>query len=287
MQPFGFDTLSVSTEMGRRILAERNALAPHSLFSELRSLDQLRTYMRYHVWCVWDFMALLKSVQAGLGSFSTAWLPARDAELLHLVNSIVAEEELDTGPDGRRLSHFEAYIQAMRELDVPTGDVEEFVELLRGGTGVIEAMTTVGAPAASIEFVSSTLGFCALPLHQRVAAFTLGREELVPHLLQQIRQHDWFDVQCGGYFAWYVDRHIELDLTAHGPKSVALASGVIGDDSTRRDEALITGLDALRARRRYLDAIEADIGARARSIRGASAAAAQVRGRRRGRSSDG
>lgn len=274
MPPFGFDALSTNTELERRLLAERAALAPHPLFSELRTLDHLRAYMRYHVWCVWDFMALLKSVQIGLGSFSTAWLPARDAELLNLVNSIVSEEELDTGPDGRRLSHFEAYVEAMRELDVSTAEIESFVQQLRRGVGVTDAMYAAGAPAASIEFVTSTIGFCALPLHQRVAAFTLGREELVPHLLQQIRQHAWFESQRGGYFTWYVDRHIELDLAEHGPKSVALASGVIGDDPTRRHEALTTGLDALIARRRYLDAIARDIGVRAHSIRGASVAAA-------------
>lgn len=272
--PFGFHTLSGSTELERRVLAERAALAPHAVFSKLRSLDQLRTYMRYHVWCVWDFMALLKSVQAGFGTFSTAWLPANDAELLSLVNSIVADEEFDIGPNGRRVSHFEAYLHAMRELDVPTRDVYDFLELLRSGVSVIEAMRAVSAPPASVDFVSSTLSFCSLPLHQRVGAFTLGREELVPHLLQQIRECVWFETLQSKYFSWYVDRHIELDLAEHGPKSVALADAVIGDDPARRSEALGVALEALVARRRYLDAIAADLAGHAKSDRLASTAAA-------------
>ena len=43
------------------ILSEK--LEEHALFSRIDSLDDLRFFMRYHVYAVWDFMSLLKKLQ--------------------------------------------------------------------------------------------------------------------------------------------------------------------------------------------------------------------------------
>jgi Protein of unknown function (DUF3050) len=40
-------------------------LEDHPIWPQLSSLERVQCFMEHHVWAVWDFMSLLKSLQAG------------------------------------------------------------------------------------------------------------------------------------------------------------------------------------------------------------------------------
>ncbi len=107
---------------GRELRALLEAVAPyldaverHPLYRELSSLERLRRFQQYHVFAVWDFMCLLKALQQQLTCPTVPWLPVGDPEVRRLINEIVLGEESDELPGGRVLSHFELYLEAMRE----------------------------------------------------------------------------------------------------------------------------------------------------------------------------
>ena len=71
----------------------------HPLPQAITSIADLRLFMEHHVFAVWDFMLLLKSLQQHLAPSGVPWVPPRHPEIAGLVNSLVAEEECDVLPE--------------------------------------------------------------------------------------------------------------------------------------------------------------------------------------------
>ena len=44
----------------------REELVAHPLYAQMQTLDQLQKFTQWHVFAVWDFMSLLKSLQKNL-----------------------------------------------------------------------------------------------------------------------------------------------------------------------------------------------------------------------------
>src|SRR5260370_30665222 len=72
-----------------RLTPLKVALVGHALYREIDSPAALRLFMEYHVFAVWDFMSLLKSLQRRLCCVEVPWLPAADAQLARFVNKLV------------------------------------------------------------------------------------------------------------------------------------------------------------------------------------------------------
>jgi hypothetical protein len=229
----------------------------HALFGALGSLDGVRVFMEHHVWAVWDFMTLLKSLQADLAPVKLPWRPTGDAQAARLINSIVLGEESDLGPDGEPTSHFEVYLQAMRATQADHHPIERFIGLMARGLPVEAALDEAPAPAPAARFVRSTLVAAAAPLAHRVASFTIGREDIIPvmfrHLVSHLAQSR--DAHDLGPLLWYLERHITLDGEDHGPMAWRLFNHVCLGDPRSRDEALAGALTALRERKLLWDGV--------------------------------
>ncbi|HEY9196464.1 MAG TPA: DUF3050 domain-containing protein, partial [Mucilaginibacter sp.] len=89
----------------------RDQLINHELYKNINSLDDLNIFMDHHVFAVWDFMSLLKSLQQRLTCTATPWMPKGNANTRYLINEIVAGEESDIDEQGNRSSHFELYLR--------------------------------------------------------------------------------------------------------------------------------------------------------------------------------
>ena len=132
----------------------RDAVEQHPLYVELTSLERVHVFMEHHVFAVWDFMCLLKGLQQQLTAPTVPWLPVGDPRTRRLINEIVLGEESDELPDGRVLSHFELYLEAMTESGADVSAAVAFERELRQGRPVREALPEVGVPVAARSLCS-------------------------------------------------------------------------------------------------------------------------------------
>lgn len=235
------------------------ALADHPLYRGIRTAKELRMFCERHVFCVWDFMSLLKSLQQDVTCISLPWVPVRDPEAARLINEIVLGEESDEMGPGRHVSHFQWYLEAMEEIGADVGPVQRFVKRLRNGTPTDVALADPGIPDESREFTRTTLSFLEMPLHVRAAVFFYGREDLIPRMfLPMLHGLAREGLSCE-LLLGYLQRHIDVDGGHHGPLAEQLLERLFENDSRRASDAQRAAIVALAARRQLWDATYATI----------------------------
>ncbi len=236
---------------------ERAVLVEHPLYARLAGLGEVRTFMEHHVFAVWDFMSLLKGLQRELTCVTTPWVPRGDSTARRLINEIVVGEESDDAPGGGYTSHFELYLAAMQQAGARSAGIEAFVERVKSGVSVSEALAQTRAPRGSAQFVESTFAVLATGSLPRIAAaFTLGREEIIPDMfLRVVRDLSTHDGRPLTLLVDYLERHIHLDGERHGPMSARMLESICGADPRAWEAALESARTALLARRALWDSI--------------------------------
>lgn len=213
--------------------------------------------MEHHVYAVWDFMSLLKALQRRLTGVDLPWRPVGDPRFRRMINEMVLGEESDLDPSGNAASHFELYRSAMRQAGADTQPVDRLLEHLGQGLGIDESMDRAGCPACAQEFVRHTVSVIAAGrIHEIAAAFTYGREDLIPDLFGQFVSR--LDAGFPGSlstFRYYLDRHIQLDGDEHGELGRRLVDGLCAGDPQKEVEAQVAAVEALKARLRFWDGI--------------------------------
>lgn len=246
----------------KNIQVERNQLLNHSLYKIVESPQDLQIFMQHHVFAVWDFMFLLKTLQQQLTCTKTPWFPVGNPQHRYLINEIVLAEETDLNYYGERQSHFEMYLAAMQKAEASTKTVNDFIAQIQHGTDVFLVITATDLPASVKRFLSFSFNLLQEgKAHKIAAAFTFGREELIPDMftsiIQEIQQK--FPEQDLQLFKYYFDRHIELDEDEHGPMALQLVEELCGNDAQKWQEAEDCAKEALQIRMQLWDGIAKEI----------------------------
>jgi hypothetical protein len=238
----------------------RAELEAHPVYHSICSLEDLRCFMEHHVFLVWDFMSLLKSLQQTVTPSVVPWLPAGNPQLRRFVNEIVLAEESDEGlpqTDGQRAyaSHFELYLQAMREVSAQTEQVMRFLKLVQE-RGVDAALGSGSLPAPCAEFMRTTFGFIATGKpHVVAAAFAIGREKIIPDMFRALLRRMGTTAQEAPIFHYYLSRHLELDEESHGPMAMLLLDELCAGDTVKLSEAHSAAAAAVKARIHFWDGV--------------------------------
>jgi hypothetical protein len=242
------ERLKDAVEPGRR------KVIGHPLYRQLNTPDAVVTFMEHHVFAVWDFMSLLKSLQRSLTCVQVPWVPAGPMVSRRLINDITLVEESDE-LDGGFISHFELYLDGMRQAGADTAHVDAFIGLLRAGQPVIPSLHAANAPGPAAEFVAVTYKLISgAPVHCQAAAFAFGREDLIPEMFDQVAA---LNAESGNLstFADYLRRHIQVDSEEHTPMAMQMLVDLCGDDDRRWAECEETINLAFAARVRLWDGI--------------------------------
>lgn len=247
-------------ELRAEVEAGKRRLAAHPLYASVSTKAALRAFMERHVVCVLDFMSLLKSLQRDLTCTALPWRPPAHPELARLINEIVLGEESDELEPGRYGSHFEWYLEAMREVGADTAPVRELVRAFAAGVEPARALTECGLPPESVAFGARTFALIDAPVATRAAVFFHGREDVIPRMFLPLALSLEASGEPCGALVGYLRRHVDLDGGVHGPAAERMLERLFRGDLLAEAVALEAVRDALAAREALWDAITDALG---------------------------
>ena len=239
----------------------RERLKNHELYYHLSEVRDIKIFMEKHVYAVWDFMSLLKALQQQLTCVSVPWKPSSNAKTARFINEIVLGEESDLNGKGLPKSHFEMYIDAMDEVGASSRKVQELVNSVNSMQEITECLNNSCLKKAEREFLEFTFKIIETKeTHKIAAAFTFGREDLIPDMFIAIieksnnNQENKFP-----QLTYYLNRHIELDGDEHGPLSLEMIAELCGNNENKWNDVLEVSIEALEKRISLWDEIANEI----------------------------
>jgi hypothetical protein len=244
------------------IQSQKEALLQHPLYNKVQTIEDLHRFLESHVYAVWDFMSLLKSLQSKLTCTTTPWYPTVNTETRYLINEIVVAEESDLTLDGRRQSHYEMYLEAMQDCGADTTEVEGFLANINSLNNIFVAIKTSNLHPNIKAFLDFTFRVIEEgKTHEIAAAFTFGREDLIPSMFTAILKNFQanFPETDLRKLIYYFERHIELDADEHGPMAMQMITELCGSDTQKWKEVEAVSILALEKRIGLWDAIEESI----------------------------
>lgn len=231
--------------------AKQQGLLAHPLYPALNDLPSLRIFMEFHVFAVWDFMSLLKSLQRTLTCVEVPWRPSPyPPRLVRFINEIVLGEESDEDGQGSYCGHFELYLRAMEEVGADRGPIHNYLR---------EGDDRLLAPEIR-DFIHFTLGLAKEGcLEEKAASFFFGREKLIPEMfplfLAALGKEG--DSSTAPFSSWvhYLKRHIEVDGESHGPLAAFCLGEICQDKEDRWMRAMEAANKSLDLRGRLWDGV--------------------------------
>ncbi|MFM2358682.1 MAG: hypothetical protein RLY16_675 [Bacteroidota bacterium] len=237
--------------------SQRTKLLAHPVYTNISDIIGLQKFTQVHVFAVWDFMSLLKSLQIALTSVTLPWQPVGSATTRYLINEIVLGEESDVDEAGVRISHFELYLKAMQQMGADTSTIQLLLQKINLGENIIDAINQTDLHKNVKAFLHFTFDIALhAPTHVKAAVFTFGREDLIPSMFIKLLEQLYAEIpEKISTFKYYIERHIEVDGDHHSRLAIEMVAELCGDDETKWNEALETAKKSLEMRYLLWDAI--------------------------------
>ena len=235
----------------------RDQLTNHRLYKLLNDIHDIKIFMESHIYAVWDFMSIVKSLQNELTCTQVPWKPSKNPRTAQFINEIVLGEETDIDQNGNAISHFEMYLQAMKEVGANTNNIIEFLKQIENLDNIINTIKNSPLKTAQKIFLNFTFQtILKKEIHQTAAIFTFGREDLIPDLFIEIlNKSNKENPSKFPKLYYYLNRHIEVDGDHHGPLALDMIQELCGNDPIKWQQSLEVSQKALESRIKLWDEI--------------------------------
>ena len=134
----------------------RSRLISHPLYNQLDTKKKLTSFMEIHVFAVWDFMSLIKALQRNLTCIDVPWVPNSNNFSGRLVNEIVLAEESDVDLNNNPKSHFELYLESMKDIGADLSLINKFIKTISLNKSYEKTINDIEIPKEIKEFMDFT-----------------------------------------------------------------------------------------------------------------------------------
>ena len=142
------------------------------------------------------------------------------------------------------------YIEAMEEIKANTTEIEDFISCVKHSNDLeynIEKSNISQDIKSFLNFTFNTIK--GGKVHEIAAAFTFGREEVIPDMFLEIIQNTEKNQNVNlKKINYYLQRHIDLDGDEHGPLAHEMLVNLCEQDNSKWDEVCKASKKALKHR---------------------------------------
>ena len=202
----------------------RHKITTHPLFKSKLEPKQICKFMESHIFAVWGFMSILKSLQKKITSNNLPWVPNENTKngLINFVNEIILCEESDYIDGIGFISHFEIYLLAMKNMGAKSDQLDILISKITDKGYDEKFIADINTSDEVKNFLKNDLEVSINgTLPEIVGVFTLGREKVIPNMFRYILPAIK-ESPTSKYLITYLKRHIDIDGDRHGPLSMKL-----------------------------------------------------------------
>lgn len=124
------------------------------ILNDLTTVDDLRRFMSWHVFVVWSYMNFVKRLQYEYTSMNLPWTPSERPVAAYAVNNIVLHKENGMGVNKEKLSSFDIYVSAMKEMSIDITQVDYFISLIGSNIGLNRSLKLAKIPDPLKSFMT-------------------------------------------------------------------------------------------------------------------------------------
>lgn len=252
--------MAVQTGGFMSFLTERyfQLLDDHPIYDRLVGRGPIQAFMEAHVFCVFGYQQLLRSIHRDLMGVSQTLHNEAFKEAFRIMHEIVLEEELDFSDEGRIVSHLELYLEAMREMDCDLSWVFGFLDDWERHVPPLEALGRSGFPDSIKEFGAFIFSSLNRPLHEKATIFFYEGEPYIP---DRFLYHLELQTEALPLSLWldYWERHIEGVKKPGFSAAGRLVEILCAKDPKLNHEAERAAEEVLKKRKKLFDALEATL----------------------------
>ncbi len=237
----------------------KHKISAHPLFASKLEPKHICKFMESHIFAVWGFMSILKSLQKIITPDNLPWMPNKNTKngLVNFVNEIILCEESDYIEGIGFISHFEIYLLAMKNMGAKTDQLDKLIARITDNGYNENYLDDINASVEVKSFLKHDLEVSINgTLPEIIGAFTLGREKVIPNMFSYILPAIK-ETSTSKYLITYLERHIDIDGDRHGPLSMKLLN--TSCDKKQLSLAYATAIKSLELRLLVWDKVYDDI----------------------------
>ena len=208
----------------KRLNDLKRKIIAHPLFENKLEPKHICKFMESHIFAVWGFMSILKSLQKMITPNNLPWMPNKNTKngLVNFVNEIILCEESDFIEGIGFISHYEIYLLAMDNMGAKRDQLDKLTSRITDKGYNKIYIDDVDASEEVKSFLKHDLDVSMNgTLPEIIGAFTLGREKVIPNMFGYILPAIE-ETSASKHLITYLERHIDIDGDRHGPLSMKL-----------------------------------------------------------------